>query len=149
MSEKTEKKKNKANPYTINFTQKEREEYESFAKKNGYPTFAKFIRESLDSVIENPSILFVEKKEQKISLFPEDIKQIAKELKKSDKKWVSGYPDHEPPELIPKHSRTAQHLVTIRYLDLIARKVGATKQEIKQVNKRDQAAVAVFERRPS
>lgn len=45
------------NPYTLRLTDSERELYDNFAKANGYNTLSKLIKDALDIVIQNPSLL--------------------------------------------------------------------------------------------
>ena len=58
----------KSNPYTIHFTEEERKLYDEFAEKQNYNTLSRLIKEALEVVIRNPSLLKVTEVEPDIKL---------------------------------------------------------------------------------
>lgn len=124
------KTKKSDNPYTIHFTLEERERIEKFAKSHGYRTTSRLIKEALNIVIMNPSLL--EPTENKtVSEFLDK----ARESLSTQQELFKSYFDNMESRIDKIEQVT----------DRLALNSGISEKELKQIKKKEESGEAVFE----
>lgn len=132
MKKKIRVKKKPDQPYTISFSEKEREQYEKFRKKQGYKTLSRLIRYSLDVVMRDPKLLEVTEKNS----FSEG-KEILKELREAR---ISAY--EELTNIVGRNSKKLEEIGKLVEMMLLKKEI--SEEEIRKLKHDDLSGEEVF-----